>query len=136
MNKINTETEREIRREIRRVLNENYVLKPEGETDQDCQVHDLYAVFLRFLSLMGEGQVKRYYVEMLAGGLALLGAFGIVHQVFVAGIVFEWRQFWCHESLIALCLISPLLLLAGKYVAVGLSWRKRKGLMEDDQVRQ
>lgn len=35
-------------KDIRRALHENYVLKPEGETDEDCQVHDIIATFYRF----------------------------------------------------------------------------------------
>lgn len=31
---------------IRETLNENYVLKPDGMTDEDCKIHDILSVFI------------------------------------------------------------------------------------------
>lgn len=38
---LNKEELKDLEEGIRRALNENYILKPEGETDEDCIVHDI-----------------------------------------------------------------------------------------------
>lgn len=43
----------------------------------------------------------------------LLGTFGLVHQRVVAGMWFDWSQFWHHEPLIAICLVASVSLIVG-----------------------
>jgi len=38
---LNEKERKDLEKDIRRALNENYVLKAKGETDEDCQVHDI-----------------------------------------------------------------------------------------------
>lgn len=54
---------------------------------------------------------------ILSGLLFLTGIFGLIHQrLFTVGGWFNWRQFWCHESLIAMCFATGVALLIGRYI--------------------
>ena len=48
---INEEERKDLEKGIRRALNENYILKASGETDEDCQVHAILTQFENFLRL-------------------------------------------------------------------------------------
>ena len=39
------EERKDLSKEIREALHENYILKAEGETDEDCMVHDILVAF-------------------------------------------------------------------------------------------
>lgn len=59
-------------------------------------------------------------VKTMAGLSLLAGILGLIHQrFFTAGGWFNWEQFWHHESLIAMCFVVGLALLAGKYTKLG-----------------
>ena len=62
--------------------------------------------------------MRRRTVERLALVSALLGIFGICHQGIRVADWFNWSQFWHHESLIAICFICSISLLAGRYITL------------------
>lgn len=60
--------------------------------------------------------MRRRIVEILSLVSFALGIFGILHQGVLAGDWFDWTQFRCHESLIAMCFVCSVSLLVGKYI--------------------
>lgn len=59
----------------------------------------------------------RKLVNILAIGMFTLGVAALIHQNFTTtGGWFNWEQLWHHESLAALCFVSSISLLVGRYV--------------------
>ena len=47
--KLNDKELKDLEADIRRALNENYILKAEGETNEDCLVHGILTAFENLL---------------------------------------------------------------------------------------
>jgi len=54
--------------------------------------------------------------KILAGVAFALGIFGLVHQWFITGGLFDWSQFLHHEPLIACCFVATIALVVGEYI--------------------
>ena len=55
--------------------------------------------------------------EILAVIALVLALVGLLHQIFASTEAwFSWQQFWHHESLIVVCVVAAVALVAGKYL--------------------